>query len=320
VRVLQVDVGERESLARALAELRADMPPLRGVLHAAGLLDDALLARQERERIERVLRPKVAGALHLHQETLGDPLDFFVMFSSIAALLGGVGQANYSAANAFLDALASERRARGLPAQSLAWGPWAEVGLAAARAERGERLAALGLESLVPDEGVAILGRLLRGTADAHVSIARFDWTRWRRTYPAADHASLLAGFLRAQENVSEKPPEGAPTLADLARMDPEERRTRVEAFLRRELVTLLELSRDLADSRLPLVRFGFDSLMGMKLKARLERMLGLSLSAARLLSGLSLDDLVKFVLEKIADVQPQPELAPEEQMEEFRF
>ncbi|NMO19735.1 SDR family NAD(P)-dependent oxidoreductase [Pyxidicoccus fallax] len=320
VRVLQADVGEREALARALSELRADLPPLRGVLHAAGLLDDALLARQERERIERVLRPKVAGALHLHQETLGDPLDFFVMFSSIAALLGGAGQANYSAANAFLDALASERRARGLPAQSLAWGPWAEVGLAAARADRGERLAALGLESLVPDEGVAILGRLLRGTADAHVGIARIDWTRWRRTYPAADHASLLAEFLRSQENVSEKPPEGAPNLEELARMAPEERHRRVEAFLRRELVTLLELPRDLADSRLPLVRFGFDSLMGMKLKARLELSLGLSVSAARLLSGLSLDDLVKFVLEKIADMQPPPEPTPEDQMEEFRF
>jgi acyl transferase domain-containing protein/acyl carrier protein len=320
VRVLQADVGEQESLARALSELRADMPPLRGVLHAAGLLDDALLARQERERIERVLRPKVAGALHLHQETRGDPLDFFVMFSSIAALLGGVGQSNYSAANAFLDALASERRARGLPAQSLAWGPWAEVGLAAARADRGERLAALGLESLVPDEGVAILGRLLRGTAEAHVGIARIDWTRWRRTYPAADHASLLAGFLHSQENVSREQPEGAPNLEELARMAPEERHRRIEAFLRRELATLLDLSRDLADSRLPLIRFGFDSLMGMKLKARLELTLGLSVSAARLLSGLSLDDLVNAVLEKLADMQPQPEPTPEDPMEEFRF
>ncbi|WP_186002078.1 type I polyketide synthase [Corallococcus sp. Z5C101001] len=320
VRVLQADVGERESCARALAELRANMPPLRGVIHAAGLLDDALLVRQERERIERVLRPKVAGALHLDQQTREDPLDFFVMFSSIAALLGGVGQANYSAANAFLDALAAERRSRGLPAHSLAWGPWAEVGLAAARADRGARLEALGLESLAPDDGVAILGRLLRGTAETHVGIARIDWVKWGRAYPAADHASLLTDFIRSQPQAARPAPEGLPPLQELVRLLPEERRGRVEGALRREVVSMLALPGDLADGRLPLVRFGFDSLMGMKLKARLELALGLSVPAVKLLSGLSFDDLVKLVLESLDAVPPPPEAALDEPMEEFRF
>ncbi|MFY1828321.1 SDR family NAD(P)-dependent oxidoreductase [Myxococcus fulvus] len=321
VRVLAADVGERESLARALAELRADMPPLRGVIHAAGLLDDALLARQERERIERVLRPKVAGALHLDQQTREDPLDFFVMFSSIAALLGGAGQANYSAANAFLDALAAERRARGLPACSLAWGPWAEVGLAAARADRGARLEALGLESLAPDEGVAILGRLLRGTTETHVGIARIDWAKWGQIYPSADHASLLTDFLRAQPPASRMAaPEGLPPLQELARLSPEERRARVDGSLRREVVSMLALPGDLADGRLPLVRFGFDSLMGMKLKARLELALGLSVPAVKLLSGLSFDDLVTLVLESLDAVPPPPEAALDDPMEEFQF
>ncbi|MCP3063711.1 SDR family NAD(P)-dependent oxidoreductase [Myxococcus sp. K38C18041901] len=321
VRVLAADVGERESLARALSELRADLPPLRGVIHAAGLLDDALLVRQERERIERVLRPKVAGALHLDQQTREDPLDFFVMFSSIAALLGGVGQANYSAANAFLDALAAERRARGLPACSLAWGPWAEVGLAAARADRGARLEALGVESLAPDEGVAILGRLLRGTTETHVGIARIDWAKWGQVYPSADHASLLTDFIRAQPRVSRTAaPEGLPPLQELVRMTPEARRARVEGSLRREVVSMLALPGDLADGRLPLVRFGFDSLMGMKLKARLELALGLSVPAVKLLSGLSFDDLVTLVLESLDAVPPPPEAALDDPMEEFQF
>ncbi|NVJ06369.1 SDR family NAD(P)-dependent oxidoreductase [Myxococcus sp. AM001] len=320
VRVLPADVGERESLARALAELRADMPPLRGVIHAAGLLDDALLARQERERIERVLRPKVAGALHLDQQTREDPLDFFVMFSSIAALLGGVGQANYSAANAFLDALAAERRARGLPACSLAWGPWAEIGLAAARADRGARLQALGLESLAPEEGVAILGRLLRGTTETHVGIARIDWVKWGQVYPSADHASLLTDFIRAQPAPPPATSEGLLSLQDLARLPPAERRVRVEGSLRREVVSMLALPGDLADGRLPLVRFGFDSLMGMKLKARLELALGLTVPAVKLLSGLSFDDLVKLVLESLDAVPPPPEAALDEPMEEFQF
>ncbi|WP_194868995.1 type I polyketide synthase [Myxococcus sp. AB025B] len=322
VRVLAADVGEQASLARALSELRADMPPLRGVIHAAGLLDDALLASQERERIERVLRPKVAGALHLDQQTRADPLDFFVMFSSIAALLGGVGQANYSAANAFLDALAAERRARGLPACSLAWGPWAEVGLAAARADRGARLEALGLESLAPDEGVAILGRLLRGTTETHVGIARIDWAKWGQVYPSADHASLLTDFLlRARPRApGTAVAEGLPALHELARMTPEARRARVDGSLRREVVSMLALPGDLADGRLPLVRFGFDSLMGMKLKARLELALGVSVPAVKLLSGLSFDDLVALVLESLDAVPPPPEVALDDPMEEFQF
>ncbi|WP_225409382.1 type I polyketide synthase [Stigmatella hybrida] len=318
VRVLQADVAVQEELSKALAALRADMPPLRGVLHAAGLLDDALLVRQDRDRLQRVLRPKVTGALNLDQETRGDPLDFFVLFSSIAAMVGGEGQANYSAANAFLDALAFERRAQGLPAHSLAWGPWAEVGMVAARSERSAHLAASGIETLAPDEGVAILGRLLRGSA-AHVGIFRIDWARWQQNRPEKA-VPLLAGMLK-QQAASPVPEasEGVPDLQALIRATPEERRKQAEAFLRREVTRILDLPRPLADGRLPLVRFGFDSLMSLKLKARLEATLGLSISAAKLLSGLSLDKLVDLVLERIETLQPAP-VSTDDQMEDFRF
>ncbi|MDC0707025.1 SDR family NAD(P)-dependent oxidoreductase [Stigmatella sp. ncwal1] len=317
VRLLQADVAVREEVSEALAALRADMPPLRGVLHAAGLLDDTLLIRQDRDRIQRVLRPKVAGTLNLDLETRGDPLDFFVMFSSIAAMVGGEGQANYSAANAFLDALAFTRRAQGLPAQSLAWGPWAEVGMVAARSERSAHLAALGVESILPDEGVAILGRLL-SAASAHVGIFQIDWTRWPQRH-AEGHAPLLAGILKQATAPSQDTSEGAPDIQELIRATPEERRKRAEAFLRREVTQILDLPRPLADGRLPLVRFGFDSLMSLKLKARLESTLGLSISAAKLLSGLSLDKLVDLVLERIETLQPAP-VSTDDQMEDFRF
>ncbi|ADO71800.1 modular polyketide synthase [Stigmatella aurantiaca DW4/3-1] len=318
VRVLQADVAVREDVSKVLSALRVDMPPLRGVLHAAGLLDDALLVRQDRDRIQRVLQPKVAGALNLDLETRGDPLDFFVLFSSIAAMLGGEGQGNYSAANAFLDALAFARRAQGLPAHSLAWGPWAEVGMVAARSERSAHLAALGIESIPPDEGVAILGRLLRA-ASAHVGIFQIDWTRWQQRH-AEGHAPLLAGILKQQAAApSQDSSEEAPDIQELIRATPEERQKRAEAFLRREVTRILDLPRPLADGRLPLVRFGFDSLMSLKLKARLESTLGLSISAAKLLSGLSLDKLVALVLERIETLQPTP-VSTDDQMEDFRF
>ena len=101
------------------------------MIHAAGVLDDGIVLRQSRDAFERVLAPKLRGAWNLHAATAERPLDFFVLFSSVAALIGNAGQANYAAANTFLDALAHARRARGLAAHAINWGPWAEVGMAA---------------------------------------------------------------------------------------------------------------------------------------------------------------------------------------------
>ncbi len=142
VRVVAADVADHAQLAAALATVRATMPPLRGVVHAAGSLADATLDGLDAARLHAALAPKMAGAWNLHLTTLDDPLDFFVLFSSVAATLGLAGQANYAAGNAFLDALAEHRRAAGLPALSIDWGPWAGIGLAAAAADRGDRLAA----------------------------------------------------------------------------------------------------------------------------------------------------------------------------------
>src|SRR6185295_15249043 len=133
VRILRADVADEAQLARALAEVDETMPPLRGVIHAAGVLDDGTVLHLDRNRLDAVMAPKVAGAWNLHALTAGRTLDFFVLFSSVTSLLGSPGQANYAAGNAFLDALAAYRRARGLTALAIDWGPWSEVGLAAAR-------------------------------------------------------------------------------------------------------------------------------------------------------------------------------------------
>src|SRR5262249_28336122 len=138
----------------------------RGVVHAAGVLDDGLLLHQELARFERVLAPKVAGAWNLHLATRDEPLDFFVLYSSAAALVGAEGQASYVAANSFLDALAHHRRGLGLPAVSIDWGLFAGVGLAAGDqrgAQRGDRLAARGLGTLTPAQGNELVGRLACG-------------------------------------------------------------------------------------------------------------------------------------------------------------
>ncbi|MEM7311459.1 MAG: SDR family NAD(P)-dependent oxidoreductase, partial [Planctomycetota bacterium] len=131
VHVLAADVSDAESLGAALAELRAAAPPLAGVFHAAGALADATLATLDEEALARALAPKLRGALHLHHATRADALDHFVLYSSGVGLLGSAGQAAYAAANATLDALARRRRALGLAALSVQWGPWEGEGMAA---------------------------------------------------------------------------------------------------------------------------------------------------------------------------------------------
>jgi NAD(P)-dependent dehydrogenase (short-subunit alcohol dehydrogenase family) len=135
--VTQSDIASTEQTASLLSRAELAMPPLRGVIHAAGTFDDGVLLQQNWTRFAKVLSPKVEGAWNLHALTQHIDLDFFVLFSSASALLGPPGQANYAAANAFLDALGHQRRAQGLTALTINWGPWAEVGLAAAQANGG---------------------------------------------------------------------------------------------------------------------------------------------------------------------------------------
>ena len=160
------------------------MPPLQGVIHAAGLLDDGILLHQNWGRFERVFAPKVQGAWQLHTLTCHLPLDFFVMFSSTASLMGSPGQGNYAAANSFMDVLAHHRRSLGLPATSINWGGWAEIGLAA-RHRVDERVALQGMGLILPAHGLAILIRY--GHSRRH-KLACCQWIglRWQHNLPLA--------------------------------------------------------------------------------------------------------------------------------------
>ena len=176
VNAAAVDVGDAEALGAFLTERRSAGPPLRGVVHAAGIIDDGALASQDWPRFERVLRPKVGGAQNLDRLTRADPLDWFVMFSSAASLLGSPGQANYAAANTVLDVIAHERRRIGRPALSVDWGPWAEVGLAASQSMK-ERLAATGLRPFPIQEALGGLEAAMNADA-AQIGVVAADWTQ----------------------------------------------------------------------------------------------------------------------------------------------
>ena len=250
------------------------------------------------------MAPKVHGAWHLHTLTQELPLDFFVVFSSMASLLGSAGQSNYAAANAFLDALAHHRRARGLPGLSINWGPWAQVGLAAAQANRGERLALRGLGSIGPDQGTAALGRLLEQDAP-QIAVMSFNLRRWRQFYPKAAGSPLFAEIALEEEGV------GTPTRGMgqvLREKDPEERRTLLRAHLREQVAQVLRMAPSRIEAGTPLHTLGFDSLMVVELRNRLEASLGLTLSATLAWKYPSLGALASHLASQFGAV---PETAP---------
>ena len=159
---VQVDISQKVDIEKTLAYVTDNMPPLRGIIHAAGILDDGILLEQTWTRFSTVMAPKVDGVWNLHTLTSSTPLDFFIMFSAGASLLGSPGQSNYAAANAFLDGLAHYRQLHGLPALSINWGAWAGVGMASKLSDQNQRRWAFqGMEQIKPANGMRAMKRLL---------------------------------------------------------------------------------------------------------------------------------------------------------------
>jgi len=174
VHLASVDVADEGELSGFLDEFRAEgWPPIRGVVHAAGVLQDGLVVQLDAAALTTVFRPKVTGGWLLHRLLQDDPLDFFVLFSSAGSVLGQPGQGNYAAANAFLDALAHHRRAQGQPALSINWGAWAGKGFADSVGGKrlAARLALLGISSIAPEQAMEILGRLLGPVSYTHLTL-----------------------------------------------------------------------------------------------------------------------------------------------------
>jgi acyl transferase domain-containing protein len=188
--IVQGDVSREADVIRAFAVLqKKSLPPLRGVVHSAGLLDDGALLQQDWERFSRVMAPKVEGAWNLHRATENLSLDFFVLFSSIASLLGAAGEGNHSAANAFLDGLAHHRRAKGLPALSINWGAWRDIG-AAERHRVGKRIMGKGIDTFSPEQGLRILENLMMQDT-VQVGVMPVQWEKFLAGLKVAENHYL---------------------------------------------------------------------------------------------------------------------------------
>jgi short-subunit dehydrogenase/acyl carrier protein len=278
--VAQADVAERGELAAALHDIGRSLPPLAGVIHAAGRLDDGLIIDQSAARFDGVLAPKAYGAWNLHDLTKGWPLDFFVLFSSAASVLGSPGQSSYAAANAFLDGLAHERVAQGLPALSINWGPWSGAGMAATSAtRRGNKQAVQGLDAMTPASALHLLEQLLQG-ASGQVAVLSADWARLSDQY-AGSTPSLLIDLLTERSGAAGKVSRPPELVERLLQAPAQKRRALLLDHVRHEVARVLGLeSPATLDRHRGLTDLGMDSLMAVELRARLQASTGHGLSA----------------------------------------
>lgn len=266
VRVFIADVACERDLARSFDEVRARMPAIRGIVHAAGQLDDALLENLTPERFRRVLDPKAGGAWNLHQLSKDDPLDWFVCYSSAGSLLGAPGQANHASANAFLDVLSGIRRAQGLPALTVNWGPWAVHGKAAG--EISDALRRRGLVPLDAAEAFRALETMLQSNT-TQAACMHLDFAAWSRHYPSAARSPFFAELAARDRTVA------APIAGPRPRTALE-----TERMLLQTAAGLLRCPPQSIDRKLPLREFGLDSLRALELRNRMEAVLGIRVPA----------------------------------------
>ncbi|GAB7063281.1 hypothetical protein JCM12681A_49910 [Streptomyces mexicanus] len=297
------DVGDREALRGLLASVDPDHP-LVGVVHAAGLLDDGVIGSLRPEGIGRVFGPKADAALHLHELTAGQDLAMFVLFSSAAGVLGSAGQANYAAANTFLDALAHHRRAHGLPATAVAWGHWEQASRMTARLDRGDlaRLSAMGMAPMPNEAGLALFDAAV-GTAEPMLLAARVRTSGLRAPVPPLFRELVGAAAGRAART-------GDPAaLRDrLAALPPSQRENELLELVRTQVATVLGHSSAAAvPAERTLHDLGVDSLGALQLRN------GIGLAVAERLPATVIFDhptayaLTRFLAARLSGEAPGP-------------
>lgn len=306
--VLAADVASAPDVTRIFATVAAQLPPLRGIVHSAMVMEDRTLLQQSSERFQRVLAPKVAGAWNLHAASANVALDFFVLFSSVSAIIGNPGQSSYAAANCFLDALAHHRRARGLPALAIDWGMLKEVGHVARTAGLEAHLQHHGLAGFTVAESTMILGRLLQ-TDVSQVGAFRFHGRSGAQTLLGHAKSPRFAA-LSTGDDSARSGEVGSAREAILA-LPSTEQLAACTSHLAEEVARVLRTSASRLDLHTPFNELGFDSLMSVELGNRLEAAYGIALSPGVIESETSLSKLATKLLEIVTGAPVGPATAP---------
>ena len=309
VRLVSADIGEPNDVKRLFAEIEAGGNPLRGVFHLAMVIDDAPLASLNPERMRAVVRPKAYGAWLLHEATREMKLDCFVMFSSVSSIFGNPAQGNYSAANAFIDALAHHRQALGLPALTVNWGVLGGEGYVARNERVAEFLARQGTMGITPGEAMALLESFLTAGTDQAIAI-RVDWSKWRQFFRGMQENPLLERIFATIENQEST---GA-TRDWRSRIDaaaPAEKAAVISQAVREAVGSVLRVKPDSLRDDQPLTDLGLDSLMGVEIETSLEAAVGIALPPTSLMRARTIGQIATLIAGHLGGATTAAEAAP---------
>jgi NAD(P)-dependent dehydrogenase (short-subunit alcohol dehydrogenase family)/acyl carrier protein len=324
VQTIRGDVSKSEDVDRIMEAIRREAPPLRGVVHSAGVLADGVLTQQTWERFEEVFGAKVHGSWLLHRATENEPLDFFILFSSVASLMGSPGQGNHAAANAFMDALAHYRASRGLSGLSVNWNAWAGAG-AAVDHDVADRFAAKGMEMMASEDALDALEKMARA-ATVQAAAMPVRWPLFLKSFSINGKIPVLfSDFAQARREPSGTARSGggkgatsaaASLLDDLATAPANKKRTVLIERIASESARILALDgTDELDYGKPLSELGLDSLMAVELRNALGAAIGQTLPATLLFDYPTINALTGFLADetlKLGDEDQNTETAEE--------
>ncbi|WP_205877191.1 type I polyketide synthase [Mycobacterium camsae] len=302
IAVVLGDIAAPGVAERLIAAAEDGNRALRGILHSAAVIDDALLYSMTKDSLDRVWAPKAIGAQRLHQASAGRELDWWVGFSSTASLLGAPGQGAYACANAWLDALVSARTAAGLPAAVINWGPWSDVGMA-------RTLASSVLDPITPAEGLAAMESLLAGNR-SHTGVARLRADRALIAFPEIRGHDFFSAVVRELEAAGGGDDWAGPdSLRDL---EPAEAARVMTDLLRSRIAAVMGYAdKSAVDPGLPLLDLGMDSLMAVRIRNTARADFGAEPPVALLLQGATLHDLTADLMRQLGLSQPEPASEP---------
>ena len=298
ITVAQGDVSNKEQLANILENIQtttpvppSPQPPLKGIIHAAGVLDDGVLLQMNWERFNKVMAPKVQGAWNLHNLTRDKPLDFFILFSSAASLLGSPGQGNHVAANTFLDSLAHYRRSQGLPALSINWGVWSDIG-AAAKRQVDAQMKARGIGAIAPQQGLDILEKLFTEES-TQVGVVPINWPQFLASGATSPY---FEDFAQTKETKQREASELRQQLTDIL---PQNRLSFLVNHLQEEVAPILGLKTN-PNPQQGFFDLGMDSLMAVEMKDRLETGLSVTLPSTVIFEYPTINALAEYLVEEM--------------------
>ncbi len=298
VKVVNADVADFSALSSEIEKAQQSLPEIKGIFHAAGILDDGVLMQQNWERFEKVMAPKITGSWNLHNLSKEMNLDFMVYFSSAASMLGSPGQSNYAAANAFMDSLTYYRRGLGLPATSINWGPWSSSGMAAVTDMSRRNSGGMGMIS--PEQGLQMMERILE-SGKAQVGVLPIQWKAFLKQFPGDTLPRFYDDFAGTGSSASKGPVEKPEFLKNLEDAEAENRFDMIIEFLKQQTVRVLGMeSSTSVDIAQPLQSLGLDSLMAIELKNSIDSGVGKNLPATMVFNYPTIEALAGHLLEDV--------------------